>query len=143
MRPIFFGLASILIFQAGISTCALAEPLPTNMSGSWSGATGGGMKQRSFQVWIVITKQDADGTVEGTVTRHGNGCGAKDEPFKGTYDGTTLRFTSMSRANVNALQANGTCGEDEYIAKRSADGKSFEGTFGDVGAGRWNLVLKP
>lgn len=118
-----------------------ADPLPAKLSGTWFGLGQGG-GTRNFEVSLVVEKQEPDGTVEGKLTRWGFGCGAKDEPFKGTFDGTTLSFRSMSRANVNASRRDGTCDEDEYVLKRGADG-SFDGTFGDVGARRFNVVLKP
>ncbi len=119
-----------------------ADPLPGAMSGRWFGNAQGG-QQLNFEVFVVIEKQESDGTIVGKVTRWGNGCGAKDEPLKGTFDGTNLKFRSMSRANVNARRVDGNCGEDEYSLKRSADGKSFEGTFGEVGAMRFSVELKP
>jgi hypothetical protein len=137
--PIF---SAAVLSVVSIDCLFAADPLPAAMSGQWSGTSGGGAPL-IFDVSIVVTKQSADGSVEGTVTRWGNGCGAINEPFKGTFDGASLKFTSMSHANVNSRRANATCGEDEYSVTRSPDGKSFQGKFGDVGAARFDLMLKP
>ncbi|HTP98549.1 MAG TPA: hypothetical protein VMN56_04430 [Casimicrobiaceae bacterium] len=134
--------ASIVGGLALLGSARAADPLPHSLSGSWYGASQGG-KPMNFEVQLAVEKVSPDGSVEGKLTRWGNGCGAKDEPFKGTYDGTTFRFTSMSQANVNAARRDGNCGMDEYILTRSADGKVFDGKFGDVGAPRFNVTLKP
>jgi hypothetical protein len=124
------------------SVAQAADPLPGALNGNWMGTgTGGG--QNNYEVKLVIDKQSPDGAVEGRITRWGRGCGAQNEPFKGTYDGTTFKFTSPARANVNTRVMGGDCKEDEWILKRASDGKSFEGTMGDVGVPKWSVLLKP
>ena len=121
--PLIFVVCLAVVSTAIPTAVYAADSLPPSMSGRWfgSGQTG---QQRNFEVAIVIEKQSPDGSVEGKLTRWGNGCGAKDEPFKGTFDGAVLKFKSMSRANVNSRLPNGVCGEDEYVLKLNADGKS-------------------
>jgi hypothetical protein len=101
------------------------DPLPEAMSGSLMFHGAGGY---SFSLSLRVEKVQPDGAVEGKLTRSGQRCGAKDEPFNGTYDGTTLKFESLPRANVNTRVSGGTCnGTDAYVLKRSADGRAFEG----------------
>ncbi len=97
--PIMVG---VLVFASMLDANA-ADPLPGSMSGRYSGV--GSRGSVSYEVSVVIEKQDPDGTVEGKLTRFGYRCGAKGEPFKGTWDGTQFRFTSMGRANVNTGMA--------------------------------------
>ena len=59
----------------------------------------------------------------------GVGCGAQDEPFKGTWDGSELRIETIHRPNVNTQRMGGQCGTGRvtYALKRKPGEKTFEG----------------
>ena len=123
-------------------SCFAADQLPSSMKGRWYGVGSAG-SQNSYEVSLSDLKQGVDGSVEGKLTRFGNGCGADGEPLKGTFDGATLTFESTSKPGVNTRRMGGDCGVDKYSLKAESGSKSFAGTMGDKQGNSFRIDLSP
>jgi hypothetical protein len=122
--------------------CLAADQLPSSMKGRWYGIARGG-SSLNFDISVSELKQGADGSVEGKLTRFGNGCGADGEPLKGTFDGTTLAFESTSKPGVNTRRMGGDCGVDKYSLKAASGSKSYVGTLEDKQGNSFTIELSP
>ena len=133
--------ATALVIAALSLPTHSADTLPVALKGRWYGVGGGGSKN-NYDVALSDLKQSPDGSVAGKLTRFGNGCGANGEPINGSFDGTTLKLESMSRAGVNTRRMGGDCGLDKYVLKREDDGK-FVGTLEDKQGNSFTVELSP
>lgn len=110
-------------------TATTPEPLPASLSGRWTFVPPGG--RAAIDSWSArFEGSTAPGPIKGKVTWRGRGCGAQDEPFAGTWDGTELRFRFTARPNVNTQIVNATyCGEGrtDVVLQRKPGSNSFEG----------------
>lgn len=103
------------------------DVLPAKLSGRWVLNAPSGTVIDSFS--IEFEGNRAPGTVAGRLTWRGVNCGTKDEPIKAAWDGTTLAFEAVLRANVNTQRMNGRCLSDptRFELKRKAGEQKFEG----------------
>ena len=101
------------------------ESLPRVLSGRWTFFAPGG---RTFidSVSMTFEMTGEQGSASGRLTHRGVNCGALDEPFTGTWDGSVLRIESRLRANVNTTRNGGTC-PDKVVYTLKRGGKGFEG----------------
>jgi len=117
-----------LLCLAGIVLAQATVPLPKAMSGRWTSVVPGG---RTFtDTWsVVLDAPGGTGPVTGRLTLNGVGCGAKDEPLTGTWDGSELRIESQVHPNVNSQRANGECGTGRVTFRltRKPGQSTFEG----------------
>jgi len=134
-------LAIALVIAAVSLPAHSADTLPAALKGRWYGIAAGG-SSNNYDISLSDLKQSSDGNVTGTLTRFGNGCGANGEPLNGSFDGTTLKFESTSKAGVNTRRMGGDCGVDRYVLKRGDDGK-FTGTFEDKQGNSPRVELSP
>ena len=106
-----------------------SEPLPTSLSGRWTLVPSGG--RTINESWSVrFEGSRAAGAIKGKVTWRGRGCGAQDQPFDGSWDGTELKFRFIARPNENVQVLNATtCGEGttDVVLRRKPSGASFDG----------------
>jgi hypothetical protein len=129
---VFTGAAASVVAQ-------VAAPLPKAMSGRWTSVVPGG-RTFSDTLSVVLDVPAGTGPVTGRLTLRGVTCGAMDEPLKGTWDGSELRFESLVRPNVNATRSNGECasgrvtftlvrkpGQTAFDGETHRDGLSFPG----------------
>ena len=101
------------------------EQLPAAMNGRWLGMGGQGAKQGGkmpidFAWSIKITKQNPDGSIEGTMSYGGPQCSAKDAPMTGSFDGTELKFTAQ-------LEPKAQCGVQTFRMRKAGGKHLFEG----------------
>jgi hypothetical protein len=103
------------------------DPLPGKLAGWWTTMTPRGVFKGTLSMAFDGSLQP--GPITGRLTVNARSCGALDEPFSGTWDGTTLRFDATHRPNVNAQIKDGTCGSGHvsYVLRRKSGDKSFEG----------------
>lgn len=121
-------LAIALCAVIGLSPLAsivAQEQLPASMAGRWIGMGGGGAKQGGkipidFAWSIKITKQNPDGSIEGTLSYGGPSCSAKDAPMTGTFNGKELKLTAQ-------LQPPAQCGKQTFRMKKVGGTHLFEG----------------
>jgi hypothetical protein len=104
---------------------AAQEPLPAAMSGRWigmggQGAKAGGMMPIDFAWSVKITKQNPDGTIEGTLSYAGPQCSAKDAPMTGKYVGKQLQMTVQ-------LEPKAQCGVVNFRMQKAGGKHLFEG----------------
>jgi hypothetical protein len=104
---------------------ASQEPLPAAMSGRWigmggQGAKAGGKMPIDFAWSVKVTKQNPDGSIEGTITYGGPQCSAKDAPMTGKFDGTELRMTVQLEPKVQ-------CGVQNFRMQKAGGKHLFEG----------------
>jgi hypothetical protein len=108
-----------------LTQTAAQEPLPASMAGRWvgfggEGAKAGGRMPIDFAWSIKITKQNPDGSIEGTLSFGGPSCSAKDTPMTGTFDGKELKLTAQ-------LQPAAQCGEQTFRMRKAGGKHLFEG----------------
>jgi hypothetical protein len=117
---------AILLAGASAAGAQAQEALPPKLSGQWSVMTQRGAIIEFFSLTI---DERSTGAVSGKLTWRGINCGAKDEPFSGTWDGAELRFQSTVRPNVNAERANGQCPPQpsHFVLRRKSGSQGFEG----------------
>jgi hypothetical protein len=100
---------------------AAQEKLPTAMKGRWIGmGQQGGKIPIDFPWSIEITKQNPDGSIEGSMNYAGPQCSAKNAPMTGTFDGVDLIVTTE-------LQPKMQCGKQSFRLKKSGGKHLFEG----------------
>ena len=109
-------------------TVVAAQPfaaLPRTLNGKWTYVVPGG---RTFidSLSLAFDGGGEEGTVSGRLTHRGVSCGALDEPFTATWNGSVLRIESRLRANVNTARNGGTCA-DKIVYTLKPSGKGFEG----------------
>jgi hypothetical protein len=107
-----------------LTQTAAQEPLPAAMSGRWTGMGGEGAKAGGripidFAWSIKITKQNPDGSIEGTMSYGGPQCSAKDTPLTGTFDGKELKLTAQ-------LQPAAQCGKQTFRMRKAGGTHLFE-----------------
>jgi len=120
-------LSVLLLLAAGAATAQSADPLPGKLAGHWSYMGPDGVFIDT--VSIAIDGNGQPGPVTGRVTFRGVNCGAQDEPFTGTWDGSELLVETVHRANVNTRRMGGQCstGHATYLLRRKPGEKAFEG----------------
>jgi hypothetical protein len=123
MRTAVIALAAVV---AGLAFAQSADPLPPKLSGRYNFVGPQGVYNDA--VTLTFDAPAVAGKVSGRVSWRGVNCGALDEPFVGTWDGTELRIETTHRANVNTQRPNGQCGSGRatYTLKRMP-GSKFEG----------------
>jgi hypothetical protein len=134
--------AAIVAMITASSLCAQAlAPLPINMNGKW---TFLGKRTSSDVMSVVIDGDGAPGKITGRLTLRANNCGALDEPFQGTWDGTTLRFDALLRSNVNTQRSNMDCPSDatKFVLARKPGQAGFEGE-ASASTGTFQVTLAP
>ena len=119
-----------LLFAAcafgALATAQTAPPLPNALSGRWT--FFGPTAVLTDTVSLVFDGNGAPGPVAGKITIRGVTCGAKDEPFTGTWDGSVLRFEALMRADVNTTRMGGDCSAPAKIVLTRKPGQTaFEG----------------
>ena len=114
-------------FLAGGALAQATDALPGKLSGWWTATNPRGVFKNTLSLEVDGNAQA--GPVTGRLTVNGRSCGAQDEPFRGTWDGTTLRFETTHRPNVNAMVKDGTCGSGQftYVLRRKPGERTFEG----------------
>lgn len=124
MRTAFVALC---VLAAGAVSAQSAEPLPAKLSGRWTFMGPAGVF--NDVVSLAFDAGAPPGRVAGRATWRGLTCGAQDEPFTGTWDGTELRIDTTHRPNVNAQRMNGSCAQGHaiYVLKRVPGTDRFEG----------------
>ena len=129
-----------VVLAGSVSAQALA-PLPKTMSGRW---TYLGKRTSSDVMSVVIDGDGTPGAVTGRLTLRANNCGASDEPFKGTWNGTELSFAATLRTNVNTQRADMDCPSDatKFILTRKPGQTSFEGD-ASASTGAFQVTLTP
>jgi len=117
---------ALALVATGAAFAQSSEPLPLKLFGRWTFAAPEGVLNDA--VTLSFDPPAAVGKVTGRVTWRGLSCGALDEPFSGTWDGTELRIETTHRPNVNTQRVNAQCGSGHatYTLKRTA-GMKFEG----------------
>lgn len=128
LRPAIAALALVAALVSTAFAQAPANALPPSLSGRWTFLPAGG--RTAIDAWSVrFDGGGAPGPVTGTLNWRGVNCGAQDEPLKGTWDGTELRFESVLRANTNTQNPNGNCagGRGTWVLKRRPGSADFEG----------------
>lgn len=105
-----------------LTQSAAQEQLPPSLAGRWLGMGKQAGKIPIDFAWSVkITKQNPDGTIEGTMSYGGPQCSAKDAPMTGTFDGTELKVTAQ-------LQPAAQCGKQTFRMKKTGGKHLFEGS---------------
>ena len=100
---------------------AAQEQLPTAMKGRWIGmGNQAGKIPIDFPWSIEITKQNPDGSIEGTMSYAGPQCSAKNAPMTGTFNGVQLIVTTE-------LQPKMQCGRQSFRLNKSGGKHLFEG----------------
>jgi len=109
------------------ATAQSSDQLPGKLSGRWTVTSPRGTFIDT--VSFTFESNGTPGPVTGKLTFRGVSCGAQDEPLKGTWDGSELRFESTHRPNVNAQRMDGQCGTGKviYVLRRNPREKTFEG----------------
>ncbi len=106
-----FIVAAVLLAPA--TTVSAQESLPKALKGEWTSPY--------VAEWSVrITKQNPDGSIEGTASYYGKLCGARDAPMTGTFDGTT----PVTRTDLDPKPA---CGKAVFRLKKGGSKHWFEG----------------
>lgn len=96
-----------------LAPAAAQEQLPASLKGRWIGmGQQAGRVPIDFEWSLVITKQNPDGSIEGTMSYAGRMCSAKDAPMTGTFDGKQLIVSAE-------LEPRAQCGKMTFrMAKR-------------------------
>jgi len=128
MRRLCHSLLVLALGAAWSASAQQATPLPKSLSGRWVAVVPG---RTTFTDTMSLTLDDAtpSGPVSGRVTIRGLSCGAKDEPFTGTWNGTQLRIEFKSYPNVNVQRLNGDCGSGQaaFVFTRRPGEAGFDG----------------
>ena len=93
---------------------------------------------------VAIDGDGAPGNVTGRLTLRANNCGALEEPFKGTWDGSELRFEATLRANANTQRSDMDCPADatKFVLVRKPGQTGFEGE-ASASSGTFQVTLAP
>jgi hypothetical protein len=106
-----------------------SDALPPALSGRWTVVPPGGRTQ--IDHWsLKLDGPGVPGPVAGKIDWRGRGCGAKDEPFTGTWDGAELSFAFKARPDVNTQLVGATyCGEGltRIVLRRKPGTRDFDG----------------
>ena len=100
------------------------EKLPAELQGRWVGTAKGSVGQMPIDfAWsIKITKQNPDGSLEGTMNYAGPGCSANNAPMTGTFDGTELAVKAtlepQARCRTQTFRLKKTGGKHLFEAKQ-------------------------
>jgi hypothetical protein len=119
--------ATVLLCASAAAQAQPAAALPPKLSGMWNFP---GPPQSIVDTFSIVFDGDgAPGQVRGRLTWRGFNCGAQDEPFAGTWDGSELKFEATVRPNVNASRVNGTCppGPTRFLLRRKPGETRFTG----------------
>lgn len=112
---------SAAIGMLPLTQSAAQEQLPPALQGRWLGMGKQAGKIPIDFAWSVrITKQNPDGTIEGTLTYAGPQCSAKDAPMSGKFDGTELKVTAQ-------LEPKAQCGVQTFRMRKAGGKHLFEG----------------
>jgi hypothetical protein len=122
-RPLLLALCAVI----GLLPFAQApgqDVLPAALAGRWigfggQGAKAGGMMPIDFAWSVTITKQNPDGSIEGTLTYGGPQCSARNAPMTGKYNGTELRLTAQ-------LEPKAQCGVQTFRMRKAGGKHLFE-----------------
>lgn len=96
------------------------EQLPTELQGRWVGMSKAGKMPIDFPWSIKITKQNPDGSIEGTLSYAGLGCSAKNAPMTGTFNGKDLTVKAP-------LEPQAQCKTPTFRMHKSGGKHMFEG----------------
>ena len=112
----------ILIGLLPFAQTVAQEKLPPELQGRWVGTGKGSVGQMPIDfAWSVkITKQNPDGSLEGTMNYDGPGCSAKNAPMTGTFDGTELAVKAT-------LEPEARCRTQTFRVKKTGGQHLFEG----------------
>jgi hypothetical protein len=119
-RTLLLALCAVIGLLPFTQTAA-QEQLPAALKGRWLGmGQKGGKIPIDFAWSIQITKQNPDGSIEGTMSFAGPQCSAKEAPMTGTFDGTELKVTAQ-------LEPKAQCGVQTFRMRKAGGKHLFEG----------------
>ena len=119
--------ALVCVSAAGVVLAQSSDPLPSKLTGRWTAIAPRGTYIDS--VSLTVDGHSQPGAVTGRVMWRGVICGAQDEPFTGTWDGTELRVNTTHCPDVNVQRMGGQCGTGRVtcVLRRKPGEKTFEG----------------
>jgi hypothetical protein len=119
-RAALLALSAAIGLLLPVVEAGAQEQLPTSLKGRWLGmGQQAGKTPIDFAWSIEITKQNPDGTLEGTMTYGAPMCKAKDAPMTGRYDGEQLIVSAE-------LQPKAQCGVQTFRLKKTGGKHLFE-----------------
>jgi hypothetical protein len=119
------GLGRVLLCVAlallPLAPAAAQEQLPSSLKGRWLGmGQQVGRMPVDFEWSLQITKQNPDGSIEGTMSFAGPMCSAKNAPMTGTFDGKQLVVSAV-------LEPKAQCGKSTFRMVKRGGKHLFEG----------------
>lgn len=104
-----------------LAPASAQEQLPSSLKGRWIGmGQQAGRIPIDFEWSLQITKQNPDGSIEGTMSFAGPRCSARNAPMTGTFDGQQLIFTTH-------LEPKAQCGKQTFRMTKRGGKHLFEG----------------
>jgi hypothetical protein len=120
-RGIRYLLLYVALALLPLAPAAAQEQLPSSLKGRWVGmGQQAGRVPVDFEWSLEITKQNSDGSIEGTMSYGGSRCSAKNAPMTGTFDGKQLVVSAM-------LEPKAQCGKQTFRMVKRGGKHLFEG----------------